>query len=104
MEMCPGVPDSRGGHLIFSLEFRGGPLIFSLKFRGGPLIFSLEFRGGVHGFFPRRVAKCLILETYNSYSITFRRLNRCLNTLKMHIVCIFGVLGSLLFLEMAFHS
>ena len=65
-----------------------------MSLRGCPKNCSLEIRGGVHGFFLPRVAKCFILETNNSYNITFKRLNRCLNTLKMHIVCIFCILGS----------
>ena len=59
---------------------------------------------GVLGFFPRHVAKCVILETHDSLNIKCRRLNRCLNTLKMDIVCKVGVLGSLLFLEMVLPS
>lgn len=67
--------DGEGGIRLkvvyFSPELRG----FFLGDWGGPKNGS------------RCVAKCVILKGQNSLTIKYRRLNRCLNNLKMDIIC-----------------
>ena len=47
---------------------------------GGSTFFSPEFRGGLR-FFPRHVAKRVVIERPHSFNINNRKLKRCLNHL-----------------------